>query len=193
MILVSTVAHEIINLCERRLVRVVRYKAGHHSSPSGLVNRVGSAMSALRLPVVPTANPKQLTVAGESVDSRADGRSWQADVLRHQLNVLRRKTPKRVVLSNLIAWHLSVFIGWRLRCCTPRGVADANRPVPWKPFARSGGGHEEKNQTRALPHRRPADRCEILGRRLGSVGLARGKASECSAPKSDRLGEAVDA
>jgi hypothetical protein len=61
---------------------------------------------------VPTAKPKRLTVDRESVDSRCDGRSLQADlvrrgrtvpvarciasrilILRHQLNVLRGKVP----------------------------------------------------------------------------------------------------
>jgi transposase InsO family protein len=70
--------------------------------------------------VVPTANPKRLTVVSESVDSRGMGdlyrliwcvvvglfrsrASLQAEilVLRHQLNVLRRKAPKRVVLSSI--------------------------------------------------------------------------------------------
>jgi hypothetical protein len=32
--------------------------------------------------VVPTANPKRLTVVSESVDSRGDGRSLQVDLVR---------------------------------------------------------------------------------------------------------------
>jgi hypothetical protein len=72
---------------------------------------------------VPTANAKQLTEARESVDSSIDERSLQVDrliwcaligllrsraaleaeilVLRHQLNILRRKSPKRVPLSSI--------------------------------------------------------------------------------------------
>jgi hypothetical protein len=71
-------------------------------------------------PRVPTANPKELTDIRESVDSPIDERSlrliWcgliglfrpraalEAEilVLRHQLNVLRRKSPKRVTLSSI--------------------------------------------------------------------------------------------
>jgi hypothetical protein len=75
----------------------------------------------MKFPVVPTANPKQLTDAPESVDSpiaMSDLCSliWcaliglfrpraalEAEnlVLRHQLNVLRRKAPKRVALSSI--------------------------------------------------------------------------------------------
>ena len=68
---------------------------------------------------VPTANPKQLTDACESVDSPIDQQLLQIDlvrldravqaslcgtenlVLRHQLNVLRRKAPKRVALGSI--------------------------------------------------------------------------------------------
>jgi hypothetical protein len=71
-------------------------------------------------PPVPTVNPKQLSIACESVDNHGDGRSpkfiWyavaglfrshaalQTEVvaLRHQLNVLRRRAPKRVTVSNM--------------------------------------------------------------------------------------------
>jgi hypothetical protein len=91
----------------------------------------------MKFPVVPTANPKQLTDAPESVDSpiaMSDLCSliWcaliglfrpraalEAEnlVLRHQLNVLRRKAPKRVALSS--SYCLSGFIAW------PPGVLDA--------------------------------------------------------------------
>src|SRR3977135_2027462 len=69
---------------------------------------------------VPTANPKQLTEASESVDSSTmsdlcrliwctligllrSRAALEAEVLvlRHQLNVLRRKSPKRVALKSI--------------------------------------------------------------------------------------------
>jgi hypothetical protein len=70
--------------------------------------------------VVPTVNPKQPSIACESVDNHGDGRSPQVDLVRrgqgcsdlaslanrssrprHQLNVLRRRAPKRVAVSNI--------------------------------------------------------------------------------------------
>jgi hypothetical protein len=86
--------------------------------PSARVNR--NTIFVRASTVVPTANPKRLTVASESVDSRGMGdlcrltwcavvglfrsrASLQAEilVLRHQLNVLQRKASKRVVLGNV--------------------------------------------------------------------------------------------
>jgi hypothetical protein len=78
--------------------------------------------------VVPTVNPKRLSITGESVDnhlgdllkliwyavaglfrSRA---TLQTEVLalRHQLNMLRRRAPKRVAVSNI---DRLVFAGLR--------------------------------------------------------------------------------
>jgi len=74
-----------------------------------------------RCPVVPTSNLKQLTVDDESVDTRClmgdlcrlfwcavvgffrSRAALQAEVLvlRHQLNVLRRKAPKRLAFSSV--------------------------------------------------------------------------------------------
>src|SRR3977135_2600669 len=75
---------------------------------------------ALSMAVVPTANPKQLTEARESVDSSTMsdlcrliwcaliGLFWpraaleaEVLVLRHQLNVLRRTSPKRGAIHHL--------------------------------------------------------------------------------------------
>jgi hypothetical protein len=77
---------------------------------------------------VSTGNPKSMTSPCESVDSRPDGRSlcgliWRSTaglfrsrtalqaeilILRHQLNVLRRRSPKRVTLGSV---DRLVFVG----------------------------------------------------------------------------------
>ena len=86
---------------------------------SANVSTTASHLSGLGTPV-PTANSRQLTDDGESVDSSLDERSLQFAlvhqiglfrsraaleaeilVLRHQLNVLRRSCPKRVTLSSM--------------------------------------------------------------------------------------------
>src|SRR5262249_20575836 len=88
--------------------------------------RLGT-MSLGQYRVVSTRNPKWLTAPRESVDSRADGRSlrliWcaiaglfrsrtalQAEILilRHQVNVLPRRSPKRAALSRV---DRLVFVG----------------------------------------------------------------------------------
>jgi hypothetical protein len=70
--------------------------------------------------VVPVGNPRRLTATYESVDNQCHerslpvglvGHSWlfrsraalQAEILilRHQLNVLRRRSPKRAAFSNI--------------------------------------------------------------------------------------------
>ena len=65
------------------------------------------------------------------------------------------------------------------------GVADADRLVPWKPFRVRRWSRGLQNHTRALPPTAPPPVDEKF-----PVWRA-GKLSECSAPKSDRLGEAV--
>jgi len=53
---------------------------------------------------VPTANPNRLALAYESGDRQCRSRAaLQAEILilRYQLKVLRRKSPKRLVLSNI--------------------------------------------------------------------------------------------
>jgi hypothetical protein len=82
--------------------------------------------------LVPTVNPKQLSIACESVDNHGDGdllkliwyavaglfrsrAALQTEVLalRRQLNVLRRRAPKRVTVSaTSIAWCLRGSITW---------------------------------------------------------------------------------
>jgi hypothetical protein len=86
------------------------------------INAAGNARDTIaeRRCRVPTGNQKWLTSFRESVDSRDDGRAlrvhlmrysrlfrsraaWQAEilVLRHQLNILRRRSPKRVALGKI--------------------------------------------------------------------------------------------
>ena len=42
--------------------------------------------------------------------------SLQAEILtlRHQLNVLRRKSPQRLVFTSIDVWYLPGYIGWHL-------------------------------------------------------------------------------
>jgi hypothetical protein len=86
---------------------------------------------------VPTVNPKQLSIACESVDNHGDGdllkliwyvvaglfrsrAALQTEVLalRHQLNVLRRRAPKRVAVSNIDRGVFAGSITWLPRCRT---------------------------------------------------------------------------
>jgi hypothetical protein len=46
--------------------------------------------------------------------------SLQAEILtlRHQLNVLRRKSPQRLGFTSIEVWYLPGCIGWHLACWT---------------------------------------------------------------------------
>jgi len=46
--------------------------------------------------------------------------SLQAEILtlRHQLNVLRRKSPQRLGFTSIDVWYLPGYIGSRLTCWT---------------------------------------------------------------------------
>ena len=90
-------------------------RASEHMTSDGV-----SAPQIRKIERVPTANPTLVTIACESADHRCDEGLLQLDlvrsgrpvpvaggaasrnpgVLRHQLNVLRRKSPRRVALGN---------------------------------------------------------------------------------------------